>query len=147
MDKRVFNIVATVIVIIIIAAFTINYYNTSKLDGDNINSGQEVLKKKDSSNKKDDNNKNDDSGDTDTKQEETENDDKDEELKSSEEVDSNDNKDDELESDDKSGGRIEGEEIAVSSTSSFENVYIYLVGGIIIILGTGSIVFKYNYNK
>jgi uncharacterized protein YxeA len=122
MLRKIISILITIIVIVIIGAFTINYYNSSKLEGNNVNKNEEVIKNNKSNNKtNDDNNVNEEES-------------KDEESDSYDEI--NDEESEEKE--------IIGEEIAVSSTSSFKNSYIYLIGGTIIILGIGSVIFKYN---
>lgn len=131
MLKKIINIIIVLIVVGAISAVFIKLYNDSKLETNNFKTTQE----KGSINKKDKTKNTEESIENKENEDESKNDDSNEET---EELNSNENNSET----ENSEASVEGSEIAVASTSSFQNIYFQIIGSIIIIAGISSIIIK-----
>lgn len=131
MLKKIINIIIVLIVVGAISAVFIKLYNDSKLETNNFKTTQE----KGSINKKDKTENTEESIENNKNEDESKNDDSNEET---EELNSNENNSET----ENSEASVEGSEIAVASTSSFQNIYFQIIGSIIIIAGISSIIIK-----
>ena len=144
MIKKIINLIVIFAVIIGISGIFIHLYNNSNRKNLNHKSNniKEEAKEKKKSTKNNNESKNNKSKNN-TKNEENN---KEVELDDNDIAD-NDNDDNTEEVTDSTDKNISGSEINVGSTGTKENIYISIIGGIIIISGIGVITLKLNKNR
>ena len=143
MIRKIINLIVVFAVIIGISGIFIHLYNNSNRKNLNnkFDTVKETIKKKKNKNKKNDTSDSENNKSNDNSEEDSNNSSKDVEL-DDDDVSNGDNDDIEENSD----NNINGSEISVGSTGTKENIYISLVGGIIIISGAG-LILKLNKNR
>ena len=142
MIRKIINLIVVFAVIIGISGIFIHLYNNSNRKNLNnkFDTVKETIKKKKNKNKKNDTSDSENNKSNDNSEEDSNNSSKDVEL--DDDVSNGDNDD----IDENSDNNITGSEISVGSTGTKENIYISLVGGIIIISGAG-LILKLNKNR
>lgn len=124
--RRILNILVVVVVVVAVSAVSINFYNKSKLEAKDNNSFGEILKEKEEKVDSDKSTDKNDESKVSVKGNTTE-----------EEKESIDTQNSSSETDSVSANPVD-----VESTSSFRNVYVAIIGGITIMLGSITVLVK-----
>ena len=136
MLRKILNFLVIVSIIIAISAVSLNLYSKSKLEDDSFNSNGEVIKKNSKQDSNDSSNSssevNDSSKDSAKKDNSTK--DNNSEEKSDSKNDSSDNEE----------SKTSGSAVSVESTGTSVNYGIAILGGVLLILGTGQVILKMN---
>ena len=136
MLRKLLNLIVLVAVIVAISGIFIHLYNNSKLKDNKFDTIKDTINKKKSS-KKNNSKKKDNTNNKKV-------DDKDNTANNEEELDDNDIT---VNEENNNANSISGNEVAVASTGSKENIYITILGGVIIISGVGFITLKLNKDR
>ncbi|MEE3342961.1 MAG: LPXTG cell wall anchor domain-containing protein [Bacilli bacterium] len=141
MLRRILNFLVILVIIIAISSIFINLYNSGKKENNKFDTAKETIKKgaskaKDSVKKKTEELKKEKEKIIDGKKD-TENNNETTNNNETKDLDDND-----VETNDNT--QVTGNEIAVGSTGTKENIFLTLTGGIIILSGAGLLIFKTN---
>ena len=137
MLRKILNFLVIVSIIIAISAVSLNLYSKSKLEDDGFNSSGEVIKKnskKDSDVSSNSSTSEDNDSSKDSAKSDNSTKDKNSEEKSDSKNDSSDNEE----------SKVSGSAVSVESTGTSVNYGIAILGGVLLILGTGQVILKMN---
>lgn len=134
MLRKILNIVIVLVIVGAISIVFINLYNSSKLEDNNFETTKEETSEKNSSKNKKETTKETNTNDS--------NEENNEDTQTQEENSATDEENSETSTEDESTSNISGSEVAVASTSSFENKNIQIIGSIVLIIGVSTIIIK-----
>ena len=134
MLRKILNIVIVLVIVGAISVVFINLYNSSKLEDNNFETTKEETSEKKSSKDKKETTKETNTNDS--------NEENNEDTQTQEENSATDEENSETSTEDESTSNISGSEVAVASTSSFENKNIQIIGSIVLIIGVSTIIIK-----
>ena len=134
MLRKILNIVIVLVIVGAISVVFINLYNSSKLEDNNFETTKEETSEKNSSKNKKETTKETNTNDS--------NEENNEDTQTQEENSATDEENSETSTEDESTSNISGSEVAVASTSSFENKNIQIIGSIVLIIGVSTIIIK-----
>lgn len=134
MLRKILNIVIVLVIVGAISVVFINLYNSSKLEDNNFETTKEETSEKKSSKDKKETTKETNTNDS--------NEENNEDTQTQEENSATDEENSETSTKDESTSNISGSEVAVASTSSFENKNIQIIGSIVLIIGVSTIIIK-----
>ena len=137
MLRKIINFIVVLAIIVAISGIFIHLYNNSRKGTHNFDATNKISSSKSSKKKKKTNN------DEQSIIKKKDNEDSSEESEDNDVVDDSNEQGDVLESDEST---VSGSEVAVASTGTKENVYIAIVGAVIVITGTG-IILKTNKDR
>lgn len=134
MLRKILNIVIVLVIVGAISVVFINLYNSSKLEDNNFETTKEETSEKKSSKDKKETTEETNTNDS--------NEENNEDTQTQEENSATDEENSETSTEDESTSNISGSEVAVASTSSFENKNIQIIGSIVLIIGVSTIIIK-----
>lgn len=134
MLRKILNIVIVLVIVGAISVVFINLYNSSKLEDNNFETTKEETSEKKSSKDKKETTEETNTNDS--------NEENNEDTQTQEENNATDEENSETSTEDESTSNISGSEVAVASTSSFENKNIQIIGSIVLIIGVSTIIIK-----